>query len=67
MLLAGTSAEMRAQLADNLEGYEQFMAFERSEIQLIEALRVLRMVHYAARLARRWHDTAFPRASPWFG
>jgi Ser/Thr protein kinase RdoA (MazF antagonist) len=25
------------------------------------------MVHYAAWLARRWHDPAFPRAFPWFG
>lgn len=67
MLVAGTPAEMRVQLADILEGYEQFMVFERSEIQLIEALRALRMVHYAAWLARRWHDPAFPRAFPWFG
>jgi Ser/Thr protein kinase RdoA (MazF antagonist) len=37
------------------------------EASLIEPLRALRMVHYAAWLARRWDDPAFPRAFPWFG
>ena len=32
----------------------------------MEALRTLRMLHYAAWLARRWDDPAFPRAFPWF-
>ena len=36
------------------------------EVALIEPLRALRMVHYAAWLARRWDDPAFPRAFPWF-
>ncbi len=67
MLLAGSPAEMREQLSDLLEGYDQFASFDRTEIALIEPLRALRMVHYAAWLARRWHDPAFPRAFPWFG
>ena len=67
MLLAGSPADMRSQLADLLEGYDQFATFDRTEIALIEPLRALRMVHYAAWLARRWHDPAFPRAFPWFG
>jgi Ser/Thr protein kinase RdoA (MazF antagonist) len=67
MLLAGSPADMRAQLSDLLEGYDQFASFDRTEIALIEPLRALRMVHYAAWLARRWHDPAFPRAFPWFG
>jgi Ser/Thr protein kinase RdoA (MazF antagonist) len=29
-------------------------------------LRTLRMLHYAAWLAQRWDDPAFPRAFPWF-
>ena len=32
----------------------------------MEALRTLRMIHYAAWIARRWDDPAFPRAFPWF-
>jgi Ser/Thr protein kinase RdoA (MazF antagonist) len=67
MLVAGNQAEMRAQLSDLLEGYDQFASFDRTEIALIEPLRALRMIHYAAWLARRWHDPAFPRAFPWFG
>ena len=67
MLLAGTPLEMRAQLADILEGYAQFASFDPLEIALIEPLRALRMIHYAAWLARRWHDPAFPLAFPWFG
>jgi Ser/Thr protein kinase RdoA (MazF antagonist) len=66
MLLAGSMSEMRLQMADILEGYDQFASFDRSELRLIEPLRALRMIHYAAWLARRWHDPAFPRAFPWF-
>jgi Ser/Thr protein kinase RdoA (MazF antagonist) len=67
MLLAGRPAEMRAQLDEILEGYAQFAEFDPIEARLIEPLRALRMVHYAAWLARRWDDPAFPRAFPWFG
>ncbi len=67
MLLAGRPDEMRVQLADILEGYTQFANYDPVESTLIESLRALRMVHYAAWLARRWHDPAFPRAFPWFG
>jgi Ser/Thr protein kinase RdoA (MazF antagonist) len=66
MLLSGSNAEMTVQARDLLEGYEQFAPFERAELRLIEPLRALRMIHYAAWLARRWHDPAFPRAFPWF-
>jgi Ser/Thr protein kinase RdoA (MazF antagonist) len=67
MLVAGSASEMRSQLEDLLEGYGQFADFDYRELALIEPLRALRMVHYAAWLARRWDDPAFPRAFPWFG
>ena len=57
---------MEAQLAAVLEGYEDFRAFDRRELHLVEALRTLRLIHYAAWLARRWDDPAFPAAFPWF-
>jgi Ser/Thr protein kinase RdoA (MazF antagonist) len=66
MLLAGNTQEVRSQLADLLEGYEQFLPFNRRELAWIEPLRALRMIHYAAWLARRWEDPAFPQAFPWF-
>lgn len=66
MLLSGERAEMTEQLCDLLEGYEEFATLELNELHLIEALRSLRMMHYAAWLARRWDDPAFPLAFPWF-
>jgi len=66
MLLSGGNAEMRTELHDLVKGYEQFLPFDRREIALIEPLRALRMIHYSAWLARRWHDPAFPKAFPWF-
>ena len=66
MLLAGDRQEMTAQLCDLLAGYEDFAELNLAELHLIEALRSLRMMHYAAWLARRWQDPAFPLAFPWF-
>ncbi len=67
MLLSGTREEMTRQLADLLEGYRQFNAFDVRELHRLEALRTLRMIHYSAWLARRWDDPAFPAAFPFFG
>lgn len=36
-------------------------------LRLIEALRTLRVIHYSAWIARRWHDSAFLTTFPWFG
>lgn len=66
MLLSGERADMTRQLGDVLDGYEAFCEFDRRELHLIEALRTLRLIHYAGWLARRWHDPAFPLAFPWF-
>jgi Ser/Thr protein kinase RdoA (MazF antagonist) len=67
MLLSGSASEMAAQLSLLLEGYRQFADFERRELQLVEPLRTLRLIHYSAWIARRWSDPAFPAAFPWFG
>jgi len=66
MLLSGERSDMTRQLADVLAGYRDFFDFEPHELHLVEALRTLRLVHYAAWLARRWNDPAFPAAFPWF-
>ena len=66
MLLSGEQEEMRGQLEDLLEGYQTFYDFDRGSAILIEPLRTLRIMHYAAWIARRWHDPAFPLAFPWF-
>ena len=66
MLLSGEREEMEAQLADYLAGYTEFMDFDATELRLIEPLRTLRLLRYAAWLAQRWDDPAFPRCFPWF-
>jgi Ser/Thr protein kinase RdoA (MazF antagonist) len=66
MLLSGPLEEKQSQLADLLDGYEEFREFDRRELHLVEALRTLRLIHYAAWIARRWDDPAFPAAFPWF-
>jgi Ser/Thr protein kinase RdoA (MazF antagonist) len=67
MLLSGERGEQVRQLSDILAGYEDFCDFDPRQLHLIEALRTLRLLHYAAWLAMRWSDPAFPRAFPWFG
>ena len=66
MLLSGERAECEAQIAGLIEGYREFGEFDTRELALIEPLRALRQIHYAAWLARRWEDPAFPPAFPWF-
>ncbi|MGI9272323.1 MAG: serine/threonine protein kinase [Woeseiaceae bacterium] len=66
MFLSGDQKEQEPQLAALLEGYEEFRPFDARELHLIEALRSLRIMHYAAWLARRWSDPAFKVAFPWF-
>jgi Ser/Thr protein kinase RdoA (MazF antagonist) len=67
MLLSGDRLQQQSQLEQLVEGYEEFQPFDRRELALIESLRSLRLMHYAAWLARRWGDPAFPRYFPWFG
>lgn len=67
MLLSGERHQQASQLAAILEGYEEFFEFDRAQLRLIEGLRSLRIMHYAAWLARRWSDPAFPKYFPWFG
>jgi Ser/Thr protein kinase RdoA (MazF antagonist) len=66
MLVSGTRDEMAAGLRDVVEAYEEFADFNRRELHLLEALRTLRLIHYAAWLAQRWGDPAFPLAFPFF-
>lgn len=67
MFLSGNRVEQTPQLAELLAGYTEFRDFNAAELNLIEALRTLRLMHYAAWLARRWEDPAFKVGFPWFG
>ncbi|MBE0599400.1 MAG: serine/threonine protein kinase [Desulfuromonadales bacterium] len=66
MLLCGDRPRRLAQLATLVDGYEEFFSFNPRELQLIEALRSLRLLHFSAWLASRWEDPTFPRHFPWF-
>jgi Ser/Thr protein kinase RdoA (MazF antagonist) len=66
MMLSGDRAGKTAQLAEILEGYAEFNDFDPRELQLVEALRSLRILHFTAWLAQRWEDPAFPPSLPWF-
>lgn len=66
MYLSGDRQYQTARLLDILDGYTQFRDFNPKELHLIEALRTLRMIHYAAWLAKRAEDPAFQLAFPWF-
>ncbi len=50
-----------------LEAYRLFRGFDSSWLRLIEPLRALRFIRYAAWIAKRWDDPAFPAAFPHFG
>jgi Ser/Thr protein kinase RdoA (MazF antagonist) len=67
MLLHGDEMERRQKIAIVLEGYETMRPFDRQELQWIEPLRTLRIIHYSAWLASRQDDPAFPMHFPWFG
>jgi Ser/Thr protein kinase RdoA (MazF antagonist) len=48
-------------------GYKEFADFSPSWLSLIEPLRGIRYVHYAAWIAKRWDDPSFPNLFPHFG
>ncbi len=66
MMLSGDRDRRQIQLAELLCGYGEFCDFRPRELRLIEALRTLRILHFTAWLARRWHDPTFPLHFSWF-
>ena len=66
MLISGSREEMAWQMGFLLEGYAEFCDFNPRELHLLEALRTMRMIHYAAWIAKRFEDPAFVLNFPWF-
>lgn len=66
MFISGDRQYAQARLGDLLDGYHEFRDFDERELALIEPLRSLRIIHYAAWIARRWQDPAFVQAFPFF-
>lgn len=67
LILPARPAECTAEVDALLAGYESFRPFDRGTLRLIEVLRALRYVRYAAWIASRWEDPSFPRAFPYYG
>lgn len=67
LLLPGRAADCPAEVDALIEGYETFRPFDERSLALIEALRGLRYIRYAAWIAERYGDPAFKAAFPQFG
>lgn len=66
MFLPGEREEREHALGALLRGYSAFRDFDPGELQWIEPLRTLRLIHYAGWLSVRHDETAFRQAFPWF-
>ena len=67
MLVPARDQEGLRQREVFLDAYRLFRDFDNSWLKLIEPLRALRFHRYAAWIAKRWDDPAFPAAFPHFG
>ena len=66
LLAPGVDAGALAARAAIVDGYEELRDFDRRTLRLVEPLRSLRILRYAAWIAQRWDDPAFTRAFPEF-
>jgi Ser/Thr protein kinase RdoA (MazF antagonist) len=66
LLAPGRDAEAERQRARVAAAYGTMRAFEMSWLRLVEPLRALRILRYAAWIAQRWQDPAFQRTFPDF-
>lgn len=66
MLLSSAGDEGMSELHELLDGYAELRDFKDDDIDLIPALRGLRIFSYAAWIANRWSDPVFPKLFPDF-
>lgn len=66
MFLSGDRHRRQLQLSELIEGYSEFCDFDPRQLRWVEALCTMRIINYAAWLAKRWEDPAFPRSFTWF-
>jgi Ser/Thr protein kinase RdoA (MazF antagonist) len=64
LLVPGRDDEADRQRSVLVDGYQQMRDFDRKSLRLVEPLRALRIMRYAAWIAQRWRDPAFQRAFP---
>ncbi|HEX4925350.1 MAG TPA: serine/threonine protein kinase [Bdellovibrionales bacterium] len=66
MLFSGDPEDAEREREQILSGYEELRDLDERTLGCMEALRGLRIMHYAAWIARRWEDPSFPRLFPHF-
>jgi len=64
LLAPGRDDDADRQRSLLVDGYQQMRDFDRASLRLVEPLRALRILRYAAWIAQRWRDPAFQRAFP---
>lgn len=67
LLIPGDDQQAVADRNIFLDQYETFRDFDHASLKLIEPLRALRYIHFAAWIGKRWEDGAFKRAFPYYG
>ncbi|MCX6119548.1 MAG: serine/threonine protein kinase [Proteobacteria bacterium] len=66
LLVPGRDEYAQRKMRSVLRGYEMMAPFDRKTLRLIEPLRALRFVHFAAWIGKRWEDPSFPKGFPQF-
>ena len=66
MLLSGPFGEVPQELNALISGYQELRHFDEAQIALLGPLQGLRIIQYAAWIARRWKDPLFPQTFPQF-
>lgn len=66
MLFSGEREEADHDRDMILSGYEELRDIDPRQLDCIEALRGLRIIHYASWIAKRWEDPSFPKLFPNF-
>ena len=64
IVLSGERHHQERQLSEFVEGYEEFHDFDPRQLNWIEALRTLRIMHHARWLAERWSDPVISQGFP---
>ncbi|HOX30790.1 MAG TPA: serine/threonine protein kinase [Spirochaetales bacterium] len=67
LLLPDHAASCGRELAMLIDGYEAFRPFDRRELELVEPLRFMRMIHFLAWRARQRRDLWFRGSFPDWG
>lgn len=67
LLIPGDDIHAKQDRAILVEAYETMRAFDHKSLKLIEPLRSLRFIHFAAWITKRWEDPAFKRAFSFYG